>query len=99
MKYIEKIEDRLHHQASKRIGVKGRRSRKVKRTRKKDRVNEIIVNDSLTDGDFQNRQRILRQDASETWAVGKLLGFSVNGDEDEVIDRLMHLKDKHKKRR
>ena len=67
--------------------------------KKKDKVEEIIANDSLTDGDFQNRQRILQQDATETWAVGKLLGFSINGDEDEVIDRLMHLEKKHKKRR
>ena len=99
VKYLEEIEDLLHSQVSKKIGVKERRSRKLRRNKKKDKVEEIIANDSLTDGDFQNKQRILRQDATKTWAVGKLLGFSINGDEEEVIDRLMHLKEKHKKRR
>ena len=94
VKYIEEIEDLLHNQVSKKIDAKRRRLRKLKRNKKKDKVDEIIANDSLTDGDFQNKQRILRQDATETWAMGKLLGFSVNGDEDEVNGG-----EKHKKRR
>ena len=99
VKSIEEIEELLLHQVSKKIGAKGRKPRKVKRTKKRDKVDEIIANDSLTDGDFQNRQRILRQEAVETWEVGKLLGFSVNGDEEEVIDRLMQLEEKHNKKR
>ena len=98
VKSMEKIEDFLLHQVSKKIGAKGRKLRKVKRNKKRDKVNEMIANDSLTDGDFQNKQRILRQEAVETWELGKLLGCSVNGDEEEVIDILMHLEEKHKKK-
>ena len=99
VKSLEEIENLLLSQVSKKIGVKGRRSRKLRRNKKKDKVEENIANDSLTDSDFENRQRILRQDAIETWAVGKLVGFSINCYEEEVIDRLMHLEEKHKKRR
>ncbi|KAH1083863.1 hypothetical protein J1N35_023624 [Gossypium stocksii] len=59
---------------------KGRESRKE---------DERIVNLSLSDSDISNRMRVILREANNTWAIGKKLGFSVHGDEEDVIEEIM----------
>ncbi|MBA0866546.1 hypothetical protein Goshw_022132, partial [Gossypium schwendimanii] len=49
------------------------------------------VNASLSNLDISNRKRLILKDARNAWEVRKKLGFSVRGDEQEVIDEIMRL--------
>ncbi|KAH1047061.1 hypothetical protein J1N35_037845 [Gossypium stocksii] len=46
---------------------------------------ERIVNLSLSDSDISNRMRVILREANNTWALRKKLGFSVHGNEEEVL--------------
>ncbi|KAH1107432.1 hypothetical protein J1N35_011200 [Gossypium stocksii] len=50
---------------------------------------ERIVNLSLSDSDISNRMRVILREANNTWEIGKKLGFSVNGDKEDVIEEIM----------
>lgn len=52
---------------------------------------ERTVNLSLSDSDISNRKRVILREAKATWEVGKMLGFSVRGDEEEVIEEIIRL--------
>ncbi|MBA0567430.1 hypothetical protein Golob_012167 [Gossypium lobatum] len=49
------------------------------------------VNASLSNLDISNRKRLILRDARNAWEVRKKLGFSVRGNEKEVVDIIMRL--------
>ncbi|MBA0693253.1 hypothetical protein Goari_010747 [Gossypium aridum] len=49
------------------------------------------VNASLWNLDIGNRKRLILRDARNAWEVRKKLGFSVRGNEQEVVDEIMRL--------
>ncbi|KAH1063211.1 hypothetical protein J1N35_028198 [Gossypium stocksii] len=53
--------------------------------REQRKVNERVQYLSLSDSDLSNRMKVLRREAINTWAIGKKLGLSVQGDEEDVI--------------
>ncbi|PPS18921.1 hypothetical protein GOBAR_AA01660 [Gossypium barbadense] len=59
---------------------------KAKESRKED---ERIVNVSLSDSDISNRMRVILREANNTQAIEKKLGFSVHGNEEDVIKEIM----------
>ncbi|KAH1045904.1 hypothetical protein J1N35_036688 [Gossypium stocksii] len=62
---------------------------KGRKFRKED---ERIVNLSLSDLDISNRMRVILREEKNAWAIGKKLGFSVHGDEEDVIKEIMRAK-------
>ncbi|KAG8486019.1 hypothetical protein CXB51_019397 [Gossypium anomalum] len=50
---------------------------------------ERIVNLSLSDSDISIRMRVIIREANNTWELRKKLGFSVHGDEKDVIEEIM----------
>ncbi|PPS03860.1 hypothetical protein GOBAR_AA16803 [Gossypium barbadense] len=54
--------------------------------RKRD---EKIVNLSLSNSDISNIMRVILREANNTWALRKKLGFSVHGDEEDLIEEIM----------
>ena len=50
-----------------------------------------VVNESLTDGDFQNRRQIITKEAEDAWMLGKQLGLSANCEDKVVIESLCKL--------
>ncbi|KAK5793310.1 hypothetical protein PVK06_034452 [Gossypium arboreum] len=55
------------------------------------RNDESIANLSLSDSDISNRRKVIVKEAKKTWEVGKKLGFSVQGDEEIVIEEIMRI--------
>ncbi|KAH1091357.1 hypothetical protein J1N35_018614 [Gossypium stocksii] len=53
---------------------------------------EAVVNTSLFNSDIRNIKRFIIREAIIAWEVGKMLAFSVKGDEREVVDEIMRLK-------
>lgn len=58
-----------------------------------DREDEV-VNASLSDLDISNRKRVILKEAKKAWEIGKKLGFSIRGDEQEVVEDLMRLEER-----
>ncbi|MBA0659887.1 hypothetical protein Goklo_011978, partial [Gossypium klotzschianum] len=52
---------------------------------------EAVVNASLSDSDISNRKKLILGEAKKAWEVGKRLGFSIRGDDREVVDEIMML--------
>ncbi|KAH1055055.1 hypothetical protein J1N35_033120 [Gossypium stocksii] len=48
-----------------------------------------IVNLSISDSDISNIMKVILRKANNTWAIGKKLGLSVHGEEEEVIEEIM----------
>ncbi|KAK5792340.1 hypothetical protein PVK06_033454 [Gossypium arboreum] len=55
--------------------------------------NESIANLSLSDSDISNRRKVILREVKKTWEVGKMLGFSVQGDEKIVIEEIMRVEE------
>lgn len=55
------------------------------------RIDDSIVNLSLSGSDISNRKRVLRRVVKKTWEVGKRLGFSVQGNEEIIIEEIMRI--------
>ncbi|KAH1091799.1 hypothetical protein J1N35_019056 [Gossypium stocksii] len=53
------------------------------------KYDERIFNLSLSDSDISNKMRVILREANNTWTIGKKVGFSVHGDEEEVIEEIM----------
>ncbi|KAH1063207.1 hypothetical protein J1N35_028194 [Gossypium stocksii] len=49
------------------------------------------INASLSDLDISNRKRLILMDQRNAQEVEKKLGFSVTGNEQEVVDKIMRL--------
>ncbi|TYH93990.1 hypothetical protein ES332_A12G011100v1 [Gossypium tomentosum] len=64
---------------------------KIAKGKEITRCEESMVNLSLSDSDISNRRRVILREAKKTWEVGKMLGLSVRGDEEEVIDEIRKL--------
>ncbi|MBA0790915.1 hypothetical protein Gohar_015529 [Gossypium harknessii] len=52
---------------------------------------EDVVNASLADSHINNRRKLILDEAKNAWEVRKMLGFSVRGDEREVVDEIIRL--------
>ncbi|MFQ6640204.1 hypothetical protein Gotur_015458, partial [Gossypium turneri] len=46
---------------------------------------EAVVNALLSDSDISNRKKLILGEAKKAWEVGKRLGFSIRGDDREVV--------------
>lgn len=80
--------------------IRGIKLDKFKKWGRNLKGDETIVNESFTNGDFENTNEVIRNEAKITWAVGKKVGFTCEGDKDELlIDIDMDiLKEKKKKK-
>ncbi|PPS02403.1 hypothetical protein GOBAR_AA18256 [Gossypium barbadense] len=68
------------------------RNEKLEKGKAITRFEETIANISLSDSDISNCRRVTLREAKRTWEVGKKLGFSMRGDEEEEIDEIRRLK-------
>lgn len=75
---------------------KQKRDRGARKSKGKgdSRIDDSIANLSLPDSDISNRRKVILKEAKKTWEVGKRLGFSVQGDEEMVIEELMRVEGK-----
>ncbi|KAK8716000.1 hypothetical protein V6N13_043322 [Hibiscus sabdariffa] len=78
-----------------RINETERKSKMQKKGRGRPRKNppnsDGIVNGSLSDSDFLNRKRMILPEAHETLQLGKWIGVSVIGNEEEVVQDIARL--------
>lgn len=52
----------------------------------------MVVNALLSNSNISNRKRVILNESRKAWEIGKNLGFSVWGDEREVVEEIMRLK-------
>ncbi|KAK5840754.1 hypothetical protein PVK06_009657 [Gossypium arboreum] len=67
------------------------RNEKIAKGKEKTRCEDLTVNLSLSDSDISNCRRVILREAKKTWEVEKMLGLSVRGDEEEIIDEITRL--------
>ncbi|KAL4279899.1 hypothetical protein GQ457_03G014630 [Hibiscus cannabinus] len=69
------------------------RDKAKKRIKKKNKASEKseLEGISLTDSDMQARRRILINEAKKTLEVGRLIGFEIEGEENEAIMELVEI--------
>ncbi|PPS13576.1 hypothetical protein GOBAR_AA07007 [Gossypium barbadense] len=85
---MREIQDRF---LSKKEKQKRDRKEKIAKGKENTRCEDLTVNLSLSDSDISNRRRIILREAKKTWEVRKMLGLSVKGDEEEIIDEILRL--------
>ncbi|XVF23991.1 hypothetical protein REPUB_Repub13aG0087900 [Reevesia pubescens] len=90
-KTLVEIEDKILENFAKKGKRRGRKKKIFFKSIQVEKSSGKIVNVSLSDSDFRNRKEILRREAKDTWEFGKMLGLSVNYDDNVVIEELMKM--------
>ena len=90
VKCLEDIEDIIFDNISKKTK---RKFKKAKQGQKKkgNLKGAKFANESLSNGDFINKNRKIVEKVKETWELGKLLGCSANYEDEVIVDRLIEL--------
>ncbi|KAG8473214.1 hypothetical protein CXB51_035176 [Gossypium anomalum] len=96
-KYLNKQIQFMHEIQDSVLSTKEKQQRDRKERIRKGKMitrgEDPIVNLSLSDSDINNRRRVILREAKKTWEVGKKLGLSVRGDEEEVVEEIRRLED------
>ncbi|OMO98815.1 hypothetical protein CCACVL1_04054 [Corchorus capsularis] len=69
-----------------------KKSKKSKSKMSKQQLGEV-ANGCLSDGDFENRNRILMKEARATWEVGKMLGIYFDCDESLILEKFKSMEE------
>ncbi|TYH95086.1 hypothetical protein ES332_A12G083300v1 [Gossypium tomentosum] len=90
-KKIRSMRDIQNGVLSTREKQKRDRKEKLEKGKAVARCEDSTVNLSLSDSDINNRRRVILREAKRTWKVGKKVGLSVRGNEEEVIEEIGRL--------
>ena len=85
---------------SKRSGAKSKKERKRGRTRKRSScatlrsiMAAVSLSVSISAEGVANRNRLILDEAQAAWEIGKLLGMEYEGDEDEVVSKMVRMEE------